>query len=253
MELTGEQRIAAPRERVWEALNDPEILKQCIPGCQHIEKSDENTFSAKVKAKVGPVNSTFSGTVTLSNLNPPESYTISGEGSGGAAGFAKGSAHVELEADGDETILRYTVDAQVGGKLAQVGQRLIQSTANKYAKQFFEAFTEKVGADEAAETAAESADQPAVETVSEGEDVSGATEPAAGETGAGSVPSAGEPADTEATHAAAESTGAQPTAPDSGAEQTPDRRSGQRFGLHPKGWITLVLALVILLLAILTS
>lgn len=144
MEMSGEQRIEAPRQTVWEALNDPETLKQCIPGCQHIEKTDDNSFDAKVKAKVGPVNATFSGRVSLSDLNPPESYTISGEGTGGAAGFAKGSAHVNLEDQGDSTLLKYDVDAQVGGKLAQLGQRLIKSTANSYAKQFFAKFKEVV-------------------------------------------------------------------------------------------------------------
>jgi carbon monoxide dehydrogenase subunit G len=155
MELNGEHTIQAPRQKVWEALNDPDILKQCIPGCEEIEQSDENEFSAKVKAKVGPVNSRFSGKVTLSNLNPPESYTISGEGSGGAAGFAKGGADVKLEEiDQQQTKLSYTVDAQVGGKLAQLGQRLIQSTANKYAQQFFDKFEDVVGAGHAEATAA---------------------------------------------------------------------------------------------------
>ena len=156
MELTGEHTIQADRQKVWESLNDPEILKQCIPGCEEIEQSDENEFSAKVKAKVGPVNSRFSGKVTLSNLNPPESYTISGEGSGGAAGFAKGGADVHLEEiDASQTKLSYKVDAQVGGKLAQLGQRLIQSTANKYAKQFFDKFEQIVGEGAAADAAAD--------------------------------------------------------------------------------------------------
>jgi carbon monoxide dehydrogenase subunit G len=154
MELTGEYTIQADRQKVWESLNDPEILKQCIPGCEEIEQSAENEFSAKVKAKVGPVNSRFSGKVTLSNLNPPESYTISGEGSGGAAGFAKGGADVKLEEiDASQTKLSYKVDAQVGGKLAQLGQRLIQSTANKYAKQFFDKFEQVVGEGAAADAA----------------------------------------------------------------------------------------------------
>ena len=167
MEMSGEHEIAAPRETVWAALNDPDILKQAIPGCQHIEKSDDNAFTAKVKVKVGPVNATFSGNVTLENLNPPESYTISGEGTGGAAGFAKGGADVYLEeVDAETTKLNYKVNAQVGGKLAQVGQRLIKSTANKYAKQFFDTFTETVGqpregaaAGDGAESAGESAEE----------------------------------------------------------------------------------------------
>lgn len=160
MELTGEHTIQADRQKVWESLNDPEILKQCIPGCEEIEQSGDNEFSAKVKAKVGPVNSRFSGKVTLSNLNPPESYTISGEGSGGAAGFAKGGADVKLEEiDASQTKLSYKVDAQVGGKLAQLGQRLIQSTANKYAKQFFDKFEQVVGEGAAADQAAAAGEQ----------------------------------------------------------------------------------------------
>ncbi|MDM7946403.1 CoxG family protein [Oceanibaculum nanhaiense] len=145
MELTGEQRIPAPRQKVWEALNDPDILGQAIPGCQSIEKHGDDKFSAKVKAKVGPVSATFGGEVTLSELNPPESYTISGEGKGGAAGFAKGGARVRLEEDGpDATILHYTVTANVGGKLAQIGSRLIDSTAKKLSGEFFEKFSEVV-------------------------------------------------------------------------------------------------------------
>lgn len=145
MELTGEQRIPAPRQKVWEALNDPDILGQAIPGCQSIEKHGDDKFSAKVKAKVGPVSATFGGEVTLSELNPPESYTISGEGKGGAAGFAKGGAKVRLEEDGpNATILHYTVTANVGGKLAQIGSRLIDSTAKKLSGEFFEKFSEVV-------------------------------------------------------------------------------------------------------------
>ena len=120
--LTGEYRIGAPREKVWEALNDPEVLKQSIPGCEEIEKTGENEMAAKVTAKVGPVKAKFAGQVTLSDMNPPESYTISGEGKGGAAGFAKGSAKVHLTPDGDETIMKYEVHASVGGKLAQLGR-----------------------------------------------------------------------------------------------------------------------------------
>jgi carbon monoxide dehydrogenase subunit G len=146
MEISGEYRIAAPRQTVWEGLNDPEVLKQCIPGCEEIEKTSDSEMAAKVKAKVGPVSAKFAGNVTLSNLNPPESYTISGEGKGGAAGFAKGAADVILEEDGAETILRYTATAQVGGKLAQIGSRLIKGTADKMANDFFGTFSEVVAA-----------------------------------------------------------------------------------------------------------
>lgn len=147
MEMTGEYRIAAPRETVWQALNDPEVLKACIPGCEEIEKLSDTEFTAKVMAKVGPVKARFSGKVTLSDLDPPNGYRITGEGSGGAAGFAKGGADVRLESDASpgETILRYQVHAQVGGKLAQIGSRLIDGTARKMADEFFGCFANRVG------------------------------------------------------------------------------------------------------------
>ena len=118
MDMTGEYRISAPRDKVWEALNDPEILKICIPGCEELNKNSETELSAKVSTKVGPVSAKFVGKVTLSDINPPEGYNISGEGQGGVAGFAKGGANVKLSEDGDETVLTYTATAQVGGKLA---------------------------------------------------------------------------------------------------------------------------------------
>jgi len=123
MEMQGEFRIPAPRQLVWERLNDPETLKACIPGCQSIEKLSDTEFTAKVVAKVGPVKATFSGKVTLSDLDPPSGYTITGEGTGGVAGFAKGSATVTLDEEGGETVLRYGAQGQVGGKLAQIGSR----------------------------------------------------------------------------------------------------------------------------------
>ena len=144
MELTGEQRIAAGRTQVWEALNDPDILKQCIPGCEALEKVSETEFHADVTAKVGPVKAKFKGQVTLSDLDPPNGYTLSGEGKGGAAGFGKGEARVTLEEDGDATLLRYTVDAKVGGKLAQIGSRLVDGTARKMADEFFTTFNDIV-------------------------------------------------------------------------------------------------------------
>jgi carbon monoxide dehydrogenase subunit G len=141
MEMTGEFRIPAPRERVWQGLNDPEILKQAIPGCQTIEKVSDTEFTAKVVAKVGPVKATFGGKVNLTDLDPPKAYTISGEGTGGVAGFAKGSAKVHLDADGSEaTMLHYEVQAHVGGKLAQIGSRLIDATSRKMADDFFARF-----------------------------------------------------------------------------------------------------------------
>ena len=155
MDMTGEYRISAPRDKVWEALNDPEILKICIPGCEELNKDSETELSAKVSTKVGPVSAKFVGKVTLSDINPPEGYNISGEGQGGVAGFAKGGANVKLSEDGDETVLTYTATAQVGGKLAQIGSRLIDSTAKKMANQFFSKFAEEVGAEATAGTKAD--------------------------------------------------------------------------------------------------
>ncbi len=140
MELNGQQRIAASRQKVWDALNDARVLKACIPGCESLTQDGDNAFDATVQAKVGPVRAKFSGRVELSDIRPPESYRISGEGKGGVAGFAKGGADVSLVEDGDCTILTYAVKADVGGKLAQIGSRLVQSTANKYAADFFARF-----------------------------------------------------------------------------------------------------------------
>lgn len=144
MDMSDNRRIEAPREVVWAALNDPEVLKACIPGCESVEKTDENELEAKVTLKIGPVKASFTGKVTLSNIDPPNGYTISGEGQGGVAGHARGGADVRLEADGDATILHYTVRAEVGGKIAQLGSRLIDSTAKKLAGEFFENFGEAV-------------------------------------------------------------------------------------------------------------
>jgi uncharacterized protein len=158
MEMTGEYRIPAPRQRVWEGLNDPEVLKSAIPGCQTIEKLSDTEFTAKVLASVGPVRATFGGKVTLSELEPPQSYTISGEGNGGVAGFAKGSAKVNLDEEGVETVLHYAVQAHVGGKLAQIGSRLIDSVSRKMAEQFFERFVAAVAPQKPATVAAETAE-----------------------------------------------------------------------------------------------
>ena len=140
MEMHGELRIPAPREQVWEKLNDPETLKTCIPGCESVERVSDTEFTAKVVARVGPVKASFTGRVTLTDLNPPAGYTITGEGTGGVAGFAKGSAKVALDEAGGETVLRYGVQAQVGGKLAQIGSRLIDATSRKMADEFFGKF-----------------------------------------------------------------------------------------------------------------
>ena len=146
MDLTGEYRIPAPRDRVWQALNDPAVLESCIPGIEALAKTSDTAFEATVSAKVGPVKAKFTGAVTLSNLDPPNGYTISGEGKGGAAGFAKGGADVALADDGDGgTVLTYTANVQVGGKLAQIGSRLVSGTAKKMADDFFGRFAETVG------------------------------------------------------------------------------------------------------------
>lgn len=153
MEMSGEYRIAAPRAQVWAALNDPDVLRDSIPGCQELTKLSDTEMSAIVAAKVGMVRATFTGAVILTKLNPPISYTITGEGKGGVAGFAKGGADVELAEDGpDATILRYKAHGQVGGKLAQIGARLIDATAKQMADQFFSKFADRVGSAAAPET-----------------------------------------------------------------------------------------------------
>jgi carbon monoxide dehydrogenase subunit G len=144
MDLTGTQRIEASREVVWTGLNDPEILRQCIPGCESIEKLSPTEMNAKVTLRIGPVKASFMGTVTLADLDPPNGYTITGSGSGGAAGFAKGSAKVRLVPDGTGTILNYEVKADIGGKLASLGGRLIDGTAKKLSAEFFEKFGQVV-------------------------------------------------------------------------------------------------------------
>jgi len=155
MKMSGQETIPAPREQVWKALNDPAILKQSITGCKQLNKDSDTEFSAVVQAKVGPVKATFNGDVKLSNLKAPESYVLSGQGKGGVAGFAKGKATVTLkEADnGAATVLSYDVDAQVGGKLAQIGSRLISSTAKKMANDFFKKFAKLAAKDDTAKPA----------------------------------------------------------------------------------------------------
>lgn len=190
MKMSGEEIIAAPRQVVWDALNDPEMLKQCITGCEEIKKKSDTEMEAKVTAKVGPVKASFVGAMKLSKLNPPRSYVISGEGKGGMAGFAKGGATVQLSdtADG-QTKLSYDVDAQVGGKLAQIGSRLIDSTAKKMAADFFKKFNkvvseraQAVGSEEKAKPAAKksAAKKPASKkAATKTADAASATTPAA--------------------------------------------------------------------------
>lgn len=142
MKMDGNKIIKASRQDVWDALNDPEKLKLAIPGAEKVEKKDDNNLTATVKIKIGPISAKFNGKIILSNMNPPISYTLTGEGTGGAAGFAKGIANVELEESEEGTILKYSVDAHVGGKLAQIGQRLIETAANKLANEFFGKFND---------------------------------------------------------------------------------------------------------------
>ncbi len=144
MTMVGEQLLAAPREKVWAALNDVEVLKQCIPGCESLEKLSDTEFQAIATNKIGPVKARFKGKVKLSDLDPPNGYKISGEGDGGIAGFAKGGATVTLTEKDGGTLLSYTVEAQIGGKLAQLGQRLINGVAKKLADDFFAKFAETV-------------------------------------------------------------------------------------------------------------
>ncbi len=144
MELNDEIVINAPKDRVYAALNDPEILKQCIPGCEELIKHSDTELEAKVLLKVGPVKARFGGDVVLDQTGAPDAFSLSGQGNGGAAGHAKGAADVTLTADGDTTILRYEAKAEIGGKLAQLGSRLIQSTARKLAAKFFKSFADAV-------------------------------------------------------------------------------------------------------------
>ncbi len=144
MDMTGERRIPAPRQKVWDALNDPAVLKTCIPGCESLEKTGDNEMKATAAVKIGPISARFTGKVQLTDLDPPNSYRIGGEGQGGVAGFAKGGAAVHLSDDGAFTVLKYDVKAQVGGKIAQLGARLIDATSKQMADMFFDRFSAAV-------------------------------------------------------------------------------------------------------------
>jgi len=150
MTMSGEVELDASREAVWDKLNDPEVLKACIAGCEELEKTEDGGFRAVAKLKIGPVSARFRGRVVLTDLDPPNGYRISGEGEGGVAGFAKGGATVKLCETEQGTVLSYDVEAQVGGKLAQIGQRLINGAAKKLADQFFTNFARTVQGCEAA-------------------------------------------------------------------------------------------------------
>jgi carbon monoxide dehydrogenase subunit G len=155
MDMSGERRIPAARARVWEALNDPEMLRAAIPGCESVTRTADDAFEAKLALKIGPMAAKFGAKVKLENIVAPASYTITGEGNGGAMGFAKGGADVALEETGpEETVLRYSVKAQVGGKMAQLGARLIDSTAKQMSDQFFDRFAAALTPPAAAEEAA---------------------------------------------------------------------------------------------------
>jgi carbon monoxide dehydrogenase subunit G len=149
MEITGQQLIALPQEATWKALNDPGVLKDCIPGCEAIEQISPEEYQMTMVAKVGPVNARFRGKMTLSNISPPVTYTLRFEGQGGVAGFARGEARVELAPEGNSTQLKYAAKAMVGGKLAQVGARLIDGVARKMADEFFTAFNRRVSGEPA--------------------------------------------------------------------------------------------------------
>ncbi|SOR31412.1 putative carbon monoxide dehydrogenase accessory protein CoxG [Methylorubrum extorquens] len=154
MDITGEYRIAAPRAAVWAALNDPEVLARCIPGCKELTQASPEELAAKVALKVGPVSATFAGTVRFEDIRAPEGYTLVGQGNGGMAGFAKGRAVVSLREEGADTVLTYEAKAEIGGKIASLGGRLIQGTSRKLADQFFGAFAAELGAPAPASEAA---------------------------------------------------------------------------------------------------
>ncbi|UNC13058.1 carbon monoxide dehydrogenase subunit G [Acidiphilium multivorum] len=179
MEMSGERLIAAPREAVWAALNDPEVLKACIQGCESIEKLSDTEMTATVAAKIGPISARFNGKVTLADLDPPNAYTISGEGQGGVAGFAKGGAKVQLADAEGGTKLTYQVSAQIGGKMAQLGARLIDSVAKSYAESFFTKFSERLAP--APEAATAPAPTPTKETTSMAEHAHDHAHPTHGE------------------------------------------------------------------------
>ena len=205
MDMTGERRIPAPRQTVWEALNDPEVLKASIPGCESLEKLADDQMKATAAIKVGPISARFSGKVQLTDINPPNSYRISGEGQGGVAGFAKGGANVALTDEGADTLLSYQVNAQVGGKLAQLGGRLIDATAKQMADAFFDRFSKQV-----------QAMTPALAEASAGQPVHGtAANAAVSVSAARASPVAGSPSPVAASGPAAPSAPAAASAPPS--------------------------------------
>ncbi len=258
MDMSGQQVIPADRETVWRGLNDAEILRQSIPGCESIEMQSDTEMTAKVTAKVGPVKAKFTGAVTLSDLNPPESYRISGEGKGGAAGFAKGGADVKLEEVEGGTLLSYEVHANVGGKLAQLGGRLIEGTAKRMAGEFFDNFAKAV-APEA--VAPEPGPEPAPEP--EAAETPVAPEPEAAPVGepmpeiepASPEPVQAEPAATAPTAADVQPEPGTPVVEPPAAEPppTPDPEQGQSSpGLNPIIWIGGLVVIVVAIIYLLS-
>ena len=233
MKMKGEFRVPTDRETVWRALNDTEVLKECLPGCQEIEKTSDTEMAATLVIKVGPVKATFKGGVTLSDLDPPNGYTISGQGQGGTAGFASGEARVKLVEEEGATVVQYDVDAKVGGKLAQIGSRLIDSTAKKLAKQFFDKLAEKLGGGEDAEAEDEAAPEPE------------AAAPAQPEPPPDPAPASPEPAAAPA---------------DAPAESAPAAEAGpplppavQRKGLPTAAWAAAVVVVAVVLILVFTG
>ncbi len=253
MDMTGEYRIAAPRERVWQALNDPETLRQCIPGCETLERRSDTEFSATAKVAVGPVKARFGGDVTLSDLNPPESYNLNGEGKG-AAGFARGGAKVVLVAEGDGgTVLRYEVHAAVGGKLAQLGARLIDATARKMAADFFGRFAVLVGPEAAPAAAREpspdAAPSPSPSPVSVAKPAP-APPPMAEIAPETALPRVPPQPDLDAAATAATGDAGLVAAAGPHADPAPAATGPAGFGLPPWAWISALIAIVIVLIVL---
>ena len=222
MKMSGEFRVPTDRETVWRALNDPEVLKACLPGCQEIEKTSETEMTATLTIRVGPVKATFAGGVTFSDLDPPNGYTLTGQGQGGAAGFASGEARVRLVEDDGATVVQYECDAKVGGKLAQIGSRLIDSTAKKLAKQFFDSLAATLGGGDDAGDAAEAE--------------SGTTTPEPEMAAAPAAPPAEEGGAAPEGNAAAE------------ASPPPPAPAAQRSGLPTAVWAGAVVVIVVILI-----
>lgn len=229
MDMTGDRLIPAPRETVWAALNDPDVLKASIPGCESIEKLSDTELKAIASLKIGPINARFNGKVTLEDLDPPNGYNLNGEGQGGVAGFAKGGARVRLEEEQGATRLRYEVHAQIGGKMAQLGARLIDSTARSLSEKFFNNFSAQV-APQVEENVAE-AEAAAVEAVP-AEAASAETAPAeAASAGAGHGAESQAPAEHASTHVP--------------AHADEDAGNPTVAGLPVGIWIPLVIAIVV--------